>query len=166
MAWICVFLVISFTDWDPMGLMHHHQIIINFGESVLPHDGSMGQLVRIFTYMNGGFFMVKLCRQIDQSHGSVMATFCRHRVCHANPRIHQTFQVPKMEESKLYGSGLCKGKPIPQIAPNKVFSETLHFGYLRLFGEGYLHLTLQEVHQIHLIHPSSSLCGVDFCWAL
>ena len=117
MAWICVFLVISFTDWDPMGLMHHHQIIINFGESVLPHDGSMGQLVRIFTYMNGGFFMVKLCRQIDQSHGSVMATFCRHRVCHANPRIHQTFQVPKMEESKLYGSGLCKGKPHPPNSP-------------------------------------------------
>ena len=32
---------------------------------------------------------------------------------------HQTFQVPKMEESspilKLYGYGLCKGKPTPKI---------------------------------------------------
>ena len=32
---------------------------------------------------------------------------------------HQTFQVPKMEGSsspsyKLYGYGLCKGKPTPQ----------------------------------------------------
>ena len=45
------------------------------------------------------------------------------------------FQVPKMEESedlyKLYGYGLCKGKPIPKIAENKV-QETLHFRYLKL----------------------------------
>ena len=49
-----------FTDsipWDE----NHHQITINLGEYVLPHDGSMGRLVRIFTYMNGGFFMVKSC---------------------------------------------------------------------------------------------------------
>ena len=32
---------------------------------------------------------------------------------------HQTFKVPKMEESsqtKMYGYGLCKGKPISKIA--------------------------------------------------
>ena len=39
-----------------------------------------------------------------------------------------------MEESenlyRLYGYGLCKGKPIPKIAVNKV-EETLHFRYLK-----------------------------------
>ena len=44
---------------------------------------------------------------------------------------HQTFQVPKMEvrntSHKLYGYGLCKGKPTPRIAKNKVQYETLHF---------------------------------------
>ncbi len=38
-----------------------------------------------------------------------------------------------MEESspKLYGYGLCNGKPTPKIAGYKV-QETLHFQYLKL----------------------------------
>ena len=36
-----------------------------------------------------------------------------------SPMYHQTFQAPKMEVTylyKLYGYGLCKGKPTPKIA--------------------------------------------------
>ena len=152
--------------WDE----HHHQITINLGEYVLPHDGSMGRTVYLSIHEWWIFYGIK-CRQIDRSsHGSVMATFCRHRFAMQILGPTRLFRYLKWRNPhlyKLYGSGLCKGKPIPQIAPNKVFSETLHFGYLRLFGEGYLHLALQEVHLMFtwMIHPSSSLCGVDFCWA-
>ena len=48
---------------------------------------------------------------------------------------HQTFQVPKIEGThlyKLYGYGLCKGKPTPKLAENKV-QETLHFRYRTKF---------------------------------
>ena len=59
--------------------------------------------------------------------------------------IHQTFQVPKMEVLthlyKLYGYGLCKGKPTSKIAENKV-QETLHFRYLKFL------VICQNYHQL------------------
>ena len=59
-----------------------------------------------------------------------------------------------MEESspsyKLYGYGLCKGKPTPKIAENKV-QETLHFRYLKfLVKVGLFPFQIAELHGLQM----------------
>ena len=82
--------------------------------------------------------------------------------------IHQTCQVPKMEVltyiSCMYG--LCKGKPHPKIAENKV-QETLHFRYLKFLVKHPFHCWNPGV---QTIPPSSSpgrcqgsTCTIDLC---
>ena len=84
---------------------------------------TLGKLsdLRISSPQNGGFSTPKCTYIIDS--GCVWISFWVYN--------HQRCQVPKMEVLTYVScmSGLCKGKPIPKIAENKV--QYLHFRHLK-----------------------------------